>query len=204
MSFPIFPTFASNAGAIAWPVKKTPSFRTIVQTPANNRGENRISLTPFPIWKFELEFSMLTGDWSQPTSALATLAGFLGSLQGSYLPFLYSDPYDNNVLVMSFGTGNGSTTAFQLTRTVNGMVDLIQNLNGTPTIQVAGVTTTPLSISPTGLVTFSSAPANGANITWTGSFYFLCRLEEDEWTDLEEFLYQLWEFRSLKFRSVLL
>jgi hypothetical protein len=204
MSYPIFPTITPSQGGPTWPARKTPSFKTIVQVPANTRGENRISLTPYPIWKFELDFNYLSGDFSQVSSALAALVGFLGSVQGSYQPWLYSDPYDNSVSVMSFGTGDGVTTAFQITRNVGGMLDLIQNLNGTPTIQVAGSTVTPASISATGLVTFTTAPAAGANITWTGNFYFLCRFEEDEWSDLQEFLYRYWELSSLKFRSVLL
>jgi hypothetical protein len=204
MSYSIFPTFTATNGGPAWPVKKTPSFRTIVQIPANNRGENRISLTPYPIWKFELDFELLKGDYATASSALQTLAGFMGSVQGSYQNWLYSDPYDNAVTAMNFGTGDGATKTFQLTRTIGGMVDLIQNLNGTPTIYVSGSPVTPASISPTGLVTFTSAPANAAPITWTGSFYFLCRFEEDEWADLQEFLSQRWELSSLKFRSVLL
>ena len=142
MSNLIFPTFTPNLGGPTWPVKKTPSFKTIIQTPANNRGENRISLTPFPIWKFELDFNYLSGDFSQNASALAQLAGFFGKVGGAAQDWLYSDPYDNSVPSSSpsiFGYGDGSTLQFPLVRQVGGMNDLIQNLNGNPTIYVNGV-----------------------------------------------------------------
>lgn len=203
MSF-VFPTLAYPSAGPGWPVKKTPAYRTIRQMPANFRGENRISLTTYPVWKFELEFASLRGDFSQLSSGLAALAGFMGQVQGSFQPWLFTDPYDNAVTNMQFGTGDGVTTAFQLTRTVGGMLDLIQNLNGTPTIKVSGGTVTPLSISSTGLVTLSSAPASLAPITWTGSFYFRCVFDADEWDELQEFLNGYWELPSLKFTSILL
>jgi len=64
-------------------------------------------------------------------------------------------------------------------------------------------TTTSYSI-PNGVVTFRIAPPAGAQLTWTGSFWFRCRFDEEQLQDLRQQLYQIWELQSLKFRSVIL
>jgi hypothetical protein len=129
---------APPTGNWAWPVKKVPSFKTIIQTPASNRGEVRLALAQYPIWKFEYDFSYLKGDY-QTAGAMQNLIGFYGNVQGCAQDWLFSDPYDNAVLVGApavFGYGDGVTTQFQLLRTVAGMSDLIQNLNGNPVVYV--------------------------------------------------------------------
>ena len=70
------------------------------------------------------------------------------------------------------------------------------NLNGTPNIYVNGTLTTPSLISSTGLVTFSSAPANLATITWTGNFYYRCRFTMDS-ADFTLFMKDLWALKKL-------
>ena len=52
-----------------------------------------------------------------------------------------------------------------------------------------------------GLVTFATAPTSGAALTWTGMFGFLCRFEDDS-VDFDQFMSNLWQVESLKFRSV--
>jgi len=64
-------------------------------------------------------------------------------------------------------------------------------------------TTTAQNI-PNGVVTFAAAPAAGVKLTWSGGFYYRCRFPEDEWTELNEFAYQLWENNSVKFESLIL
>jgi hypothetical protein len=66
------------------------------------------------------------------------------------------------------------------------------------------VTTNNAPQTPRGLVTFNSAPAANLQVTADFSYYYRCRFLEDELNDLEEFLFQLWDCKSLKFRSVLL
>jgi len=52
-----------------------------------------------------------------------------------------------------------------------------------------------------GLVKFSSPPANGAALAWTGYFGFLCRFDGDD-LDFEQFMANLWRAQSVKFRSL--
>jgi len=106
---------------------------------------------------------------------------------------------------MSFGAGDGSTKVFQLSRAFGAggftFVEPVQNLNGAPSIYVGGVLKnagTDYTISSTGLVTFSSAPANAVALTWTGGYYYRCRFLQDE-LDLSRFLQGLWEAKKVEF-----
>lgn len=110
---------------------------------------------------------------------------------GKDMPFRYRDHFDYDVTDERFGTGDGADTTFQLTKTYDpykrifgsaGTVTYVRDILlpvATPTIKVAGVTTVPASIV-NGLVTFSSAPANGAALTWTGQFDLLVRFDTDK------------------------
>jgi uncharacterized protein (TIGR02217 family) len=80
----------------------------------------------------------------------------------------------------NFGTGDGVTTVFQLVRSFGGFVEPVFALSGTPTIKVAGTGVGSFSVDNYGNVTFASAPANGAALTWTGQFLYYCRFDSDE------------------------
>lgn len=356
-----------------WPVKKTPSFSTIVQTPASRRGEVRISLTPQPVWNFEVNLAYIYGDLNQsPSTGIQTLLDFYTRVQGAAEDWLYQDPYDNISTGDLLGYGNAINTQFQIGRTIdtlgfepmqnvfpaalkiNGVTvpagpqasgnqwycglenllnysqDLSQSVFWTPnqctiaapaivapdgsstanaltgtstdgyayqtlfasslapctfsvwlkvpsatlstfirlragalsgfdiqsqpvalttswqrfsvtatipsffsqvtpillggstvgTGQVVHIwgaqlerwnaptsyvaTTNNAPVIPRGMASFTIAPANGTTVTSNFGYYYRCRFLDDEWNDLEEFMFQLWEMKSLKFRSVLL
>lgn len=124
---------------LGWSVFKTPTFRTIVQNSASGK-EVRAALWSNPTWQFKLTWSYLR-DFA-PSGAytdLRLLMGFFLARQGSFDDFLYSDPTDNNVTGQSIGTGNGSLTAFQLTRDLGTFLETMQNISGNPIIYLAGV-----------------------------------------------------------------
>ena len=130
---------------------------------------------------------------------LQTIAGFYESRQGTFDSFLFTDWLDNGVTDMQFGTGDGTTTQFQLTRAFGAggftYAAPVQNVNTLTNIKKAGVTqtlTTHYTISATGLVTFVTAPAAAAALTWSGTFYYRCRFKDDI-MDLQNFMYQLWD-----------
>jgi hypothetical protein len=219
-SYPVFPNVLTNPpySAFRWPIKRTPKFVTLTQTPANLRGQLRISLTTFPIWKFEWDLSYLKGDETpaQYTSALATLLGFYMQVQGAYGNWLFTHPYDNQIpsgtpalalnSVSGGNTGDGTTTVFMTTRQIGAGQDLIQNFNGTPTIYFNGVaqSTGLYNLDGYGNILFNSPPGNGVAVTWSGAFYYLCSFDEDEWTELAEDLWQIWSLHGLKFSTQLL
>lgn len=184
---------------LSWNVQKTPQFNTISHR-AVSGYEVRTALMQYPLWTFSLAYDLLRDD---ATSELKTLMGFFLQSQGSFAAFLYSDPSDNAVTKQGFGTGDGVTTSFQLIRAYGGFIEPVQNLDGTPGIEVNGVQQTlgignQCQISPTGLVTFTTAPASGAALTWTGNFYYRVRFSADK-ADFNQFMYQLYELKQLSF-----
>ena len=203
MSSAVFPTgliglkFFSN---------RTPVFKTSVQV-AQSGKETRIARMAYPLFKWELEFEFMRDDITP--SDLKTVYGFFAEMQGQWDTFLYTDPYWNTVTAAQFGVGDGTTTAFQTTVTNKnsgsfGIPEAIQNFSGGPQFYVNGtlqVLTTNYTLSGTGVITFVTAPAAAAVLTWTGSWYYRCRFTDDELL-LTEIYHQWWALKSLKFQSV--
>lgn len=175
MAYPIMPTMPLSMAA---GLKKSPNFNTVRQKGVGGVNSG-IALKPYPTWDFEFSLDNIVGHEHTASSVVAQFMGTFMATAGGANLFLFTDPQDNTVTGAQFGKGDGNTKAFQLSRNIYGYPDIIQNANGTPNIYVGGTLTAPASISGTGVVTFNSAPAVGAALTWTGSFYYLCRFAED-------------------------
>jgi len=180
---------------------RTPIWKTITRETVSGR-EFRTGFMASPRYRFKLQFEFLRQD--AVNSEFRTLLGFFNSQQGSMISFLYSDPDDNAVTAQAFGTGDASTTQFQLTRTLGGFAEPVYAVNGTPTIYVNGVAKTAgtdYTIGSTGIVTFTAAPAASAALTWTGSYYWRVRFLQDT-TEFNKFMAGLFEAKSIEFESV--
>jgi hypothetical protein len=201
MAFPIMPPMPISMAA---GLKKTPVFNTLKQKTAAGLTSG-VSLMPYPTWQFEFSMDNIVGRELYPTSPVALFLGTYMATAGGAGLFLFTDPVDNSVTGAQFGIGDGTSTKFQLSRNIFGSVDIIQNLNGAVQVYVGGTLTTPSSISATGVVTFSSAPANAAVLTWTGQFRFLCRFAEDTVDSTRSFSISNgldhWNFAGIKFSS---
>jgi uncharacterized protein (TIGR02217 family) len=185
---------------------RTPIWSTGKQNAVSGK-QSRIGYRQYPLWRFELQYELLR---DVTPSDLKALVGLFNAMQGGFDTFLFTDPSFNSVTAESFGTGNGATTAFQLIAKYQnaggpGIADLIQNVNGTPSIFKAGVLQTGggvnYTLGPTGIVTFTSAPAAGAALTWTGSFYYRCAFDEDEFP-VTHFLTNFWKTKTVSFTSI--
>src|SRR5262249_49619204 len=133
-----------------------------------------------------------------------SLLSFFDLRQGLFDSWLYTDADDNAVTDQPVGSGDGSTTVFQLVRTLGTYVAPIIAPNAITSIKIAGVVQSGGSYSVnanTGQITFTTAPASGAAVTATYSYYFRCRFFEDS-MDLEKFMSQLWLAKSVKFISL--
>lgn len=194
MSNAIFPVMPG----LAWNVGKSPSFNTLAHRAASGR-ELRVATMQYPLWKYSLTFEVLRQD--TVASELQTLCGFFLARQGSFDSFLYSDPNDNLVTTQSFGTGDGTTTQFQLIRAWGLFAEPVMNVNVITNVKVNGATkilTTDYSVSATGVVTFVVAPPASATITWTGTYYYRVRFLLDN-ADFNQMLSNLWELKKLEF-----
>jgi hypothetical protein len=193
------PVFPSLPG-ITYPVKRGLTWSG-VKNDALSGKRVRFSLFSYPTRSFEVPFSFLRSDnvnaeWQQ-------LEGFINSLNGTTNLFGFTDPDDNTIANQEFAVGDGTTLGpFQLVRALGGFVEPVFLLNGNPTIKVAGTLNTNWVVDAYGRVSFTAgnAPASSAALTWSGSYYVPCRLDEDV-TDFSKFLSQIYELKKLSFSS---
>lgn len=194
MSNAVFPTLPG----LGWSVGKKPMWKTAVQRTVSGR-EFRAPFMSYPLWEFSLNYEVLRA--ATAYAELQTLMGFFNARLGAYDSFLYTDSNDNSVTDYQFGTGDGTTVAFQLTRALGGFIEPVMNVNALTNIKKGGAvqsSPTDYSIDSAGLVTFTSAPAGAAVLTWTGSFYFRVRFLQDM-AEFEEFMKNLWQLKKLEF-----
>jgi uncharacterized protein (TIGR02217 family) len=189
---------------LTWQNTMAPKFSSKIQTSVG-QSEVRAAFSPYPVRHYVLTYNFLRGYGA--FTELQQLYGFFCARLGSFDSFLYDDPEDDTVPDTSpgnFGTGDGSTTQFQLGRSRGGFFEPVYNLHSTPKIYVNGIlktVSTDYSISG-GLVTFTAAPGNGLALTWSGTYYWRCRFEDDM-IDFTEFASLYWEQRKLGFRTIL-
>jgi uncharacterized protein (TIGR02217 family) len=177
-------------------LKKSPIFNSVVQRPVAGKGVASASLQPYPTWSFEADLDRVTGNEALASSVIASFVGIHIACNGRAFPFLFVDPQDNAVTQINSGMlnvtpgaaqpmgqfGDGVSTQFQLARIIGNMGvpnDIIQNVNGSISVYINGSLTALYSLGSTGIVTFNTAPALNATLTWAGSFYFYCRFLED-------------------------
>lgn len=197
MSTAVLPALAG----LAFPVTKTPEWSTRIQAAISGK-ETRLGLWSYPLWHYEVAYDMLRSD--NVNLELQALLNFYNARQGPNDTWLFNDPDDNTVTTMPFGTGDGVTTQFQLYRTLTagGFPEPVSAPNVVSQIRKAAVVTAAYTLNTsTGVVTFTTAPAGGAALDWTGTYYWRCRFEDDTF-DTEKFANQFWQAQSLKFRSV--
>lgn len=201
----IFPSLPG----LAFSVFKEPQFKTRVQKGVSGR-ELRLSFQPVPTWLFKLKFNFLRDksdqrqpNWGTTFNELRTLMGFFLQEQGSLTPFYFDDPTDDEVVGQAIGTGDGTTTQYQLVRTMGNFNEPIVAINAIQNVYLNGVATAAYSYLGNGIINFSAAPGNGVGITADFTYYFLVRFADDTYS-FEYFLYQLWQLQELKLQSVLL
>lgn len=195
MSNAIFP--ASLPG-LSWGIQKRPEWATQVADSASGR-QYTLGKRLYPLWRFKLPYEFLRA--AAAAGDLQALVGFINARRGRYDDFLYLDPRDNAISGQAFGTGDGTTKTFALVRSFGGFIEPVGGVNtATAVIQVAGVTTGVTFDSTLSSVTFATAPANGAALTWSGQFYFRCRFLKDA-IDFEQFLQDLWSAKSVEFQT---
>lgn len=200
--------FPSNIAGLTWNGTRSMLWRTSYQESVTGKVTT-LAYQKFPIVEWTLVYSVLNQAAAQDD--LRKIEGLFNSKQGSAGIFLYVDPTFNSVTAEPFGTGDGATKAFQLLARFGNsggpsLPEIIQSVQPSPAIQVFDngslVSSANYTVGASGIVTFNSAPVTGHVLTWTGAFYYQCRFETDD-LDPSEFMNQLWELSSIKFRSVI-
>lgn len=194
MALPVFPSLPG----ITFPAKRTSQWAS---TKHNSLSGKRVrtSYYSYPTWLYEVQFNFLRTDAS--LQEWQSLAGFINALNGAAGAFLYNDVDDNTATTQVFGVGDGTTTTFQLVRSLGSFVEpVFAPDTPIPTVAVNGVPTSAYTLSTTGSVIFNSAPPAGQSVSWTGTFKWVCRFDDDQW-DFSKFANKLFELKSLKFST---
>jgi hypothetical protein len=235
MTLPVFPTLPG----LEYPVKRSPLASSLRQKAISGR-ETLQPLWTAPLYKYEVSFSLLRQAATYQEWQL--LQGFWNSVM--FTPggvFQFDDPNDNTASVEPFGTGDGSTTQFQLVRALGGfaepVLDPVQgpssptatldygnctttpsldldygNCTTTPTVTVddgycstlqvfAGALLAAYVLSAGGIVTFAAAPLSSTALSWTGTYLWLCRFDEDS-LEFSNFMYLFWELKKCNFTTI--
>ena len=105
-------------------------------------------------------------------------------MRGRTHTFLHRDWGDFTATDEPFGTGDGTTTLFYLSKvsTVDGggsYTRMIDKPDAGVTVKVDGAVTAAAVSQLDGSVAFSAAPASGAVLTWSGEFFVHVRFDMD-------------------------
>ena len=167
-----------------------PSFKNVIQEGISGNEIRFIQWTK----------CKMTGDLSYGLRISQDLGDFMSVVAmwrghfGSYSPFRFRDWADYIATNEVFGTGDAAKTQFQLTKTYDPQYLLLGTegsffyvraitliaVGTTPVIKIDNVTqTTGYTISPSGVVTFSTAPATDQQLTWSGEFDVPVRFDSD-------------------------
>lgn len=193
MAPPVFPTVSLPT----WPVTRSQMWSTLKQ-PAISGKEIRVQLWSFPRYKYQIVFDILR---TNVNSELQDLMGFINSVGGAALPFYYNDPNDNTVNTQVFAIGDGATTAFQLIRSFGGFAEPVQSPNVITNIEINGTPSSSYSLGAGGIVNFATAPGAGTVLTWTGTFYWMCKFDDDV-AEFSQFNSTMYEMKKLSFTTV--
>lgn len=197
MALAVFPTLTQSVG---FPVKRMPEWDT-VKADALSGKRTRTSNRSYPIYRYELVFKVLRTaaaylEWQ-------TLQGFINQQLGGAGLWLYDDVNDDTAAAQTFGTGDGASTAFQLVRTLGGFGEPVFSPNVITDIKVNGVTKTlgvDYTVGSYGVITFATAPAGGAVLSWDGTYYWACRFDDDQFA-FEGSYSGIMNLKSLKFST---
>ncbi len=197
MTVPVFPSLVG----LTFPATRSPTWSTDKMTSITGR-RNNLARFSYPVWGYELSYDVLRSDITN--HEWQTLLAFYNRNYGPANVWQFTDPDDGSVTAQAFGTGDGVTTQFQLVRTMTGanpnsFVEPVWAPTAS-TIYVNTILNAANTVSATGLVTFNVAPANGAALTWTGTYNWLCRFTDDS-LDVEKFAANFWELRTIKFST---
>lgn len=184
-------------------VEKVPLFATGVKTSSSGR-EVRTAYYPYPLYRYKVQANFLRSRTDK--LELQKLLGFFNSQQGRYGAFFYQEQENNAVVDESFGTGNGTSQTFQLMRDVGkgtpfSSKEPVYAVWKAPVIKVNGTIVFNYTVDVWGKITFTSAPASGAALTWTGNVLSVCRFNDDEMS-LKQMMDRLWSQDGLEFRSI--
>ena len=153
-----------------------PKFDTTINTSISG-VEQRVANRVLSRGEWQIGYGLRTaGDW-KPVLALHY------AQRGSLYGFTFRDWSDYYVTDGAIGTGDGSTKAFQLTKTYDvGVRQYVRKIyvpdTDTLVVKIDGTPTTAFTVSD-GMVTFDAAPSSSSAITASFQFFVPVRFADD-------------------------
>lgn len=187
---PIYPVMTG----LTFPVVRVPAMKTNIQECVSGR-ESAVGMWSFPRWKYTLTYSFLT------QTDYDTIVNFFLAQRGRANPFWFDDRNANTLTNSVIGIADGVTKDFQITRLIGNINEPVFGTKANMVVTSAGHSSIEYNITA-GKVSFTTAPASGSgNITVSGGYYARVRFKEDE-MNIEEFMYQLHELKTVELLSV--
>lgn len=189
MSNAVFP---SQLIGFTWDSKKKPIFNNITHSPPSGR-DVRISLYSQPVYEFTL-----SNQWLSKTDK-DMLIGFFIARRGNFDSFLYTDE-DSVIQQQALTRDKGS---YQLVKSTDGAIEIINNVVGEPDIyvdDVLQVMDADYYIDDTGLIGFYDFVSG--LVTWSGSAYYRSVFLEDS-LEYNQFADRLYDCGEIKFKGCL-
>lgn len=187
----VLPTIAS----LKWPPVITPVWNTQLQKTVTGRVV-AATYQQYALYTFKIQYDYLS------QTDFDTILGFFNGQGGNLTPFLFNAGAGNNsVTTQGIGTGDGSTKTFTLLRSKGGYVEPVAASFGSPIAYDNGVSAAATFNSPgNGQVTYTTAPAAGHSLTWSGSYYFQVRFSKGQ-AEIEEFMSQLYSMKQIELET---
>jgi uncharacterized protein (TIGR02217 family) len=166
---PVFPDY------LGFDTVGGPGYSTEIVTTVSGREQRNI------VWarerhRFDLSFTHRT------QAERDEINSYFRRMRGRAIGFRFLDPADHTATDELIGTGDSSTTVFQLRKAYSaGVVEYreISKPRFGVVVKVGGSIVSPTVDLASGRVTFAAAPASGAVITWSGTFDVPVRFEQD-------------------------
>ena len=190
MSLPVF----QSPPSIAWNSTKTQKWDTKIQKYGGGRRKT-LARWSYPEWELNCEYTCLDA------AEREYMAGFFAMVRGQAGTFLWCDPEDHRQTQVRIGTGDETTTGFQLIRKLGGLfVEPIRDIvPGTLTVLVDGAAVK-ATLKEDGWVEIA-APESGANVTATFEYYWRVAFADDGMT-WSNFWYDFYNLKSVKLVTV--
>jgi hypothetical protein len=154
----------------------------------------------YPRYQYKLSFEYLLDNGDREDD-IQTLMGFYNRVGGSFDNFLLLDPSDNITTNQVFAIGDGVNTKYRLVKNYGGFIEPIYGVDTSTVKTYVNGALTSSSVSVEATVTFSSPPAVGKELSWSGRHYYRVIFDEDS-NDFDRILSGLWELQSIKLLSV--
>lgn len=178
--------------------KKAPEWSTGVQKSVSGRRRTTAYYSA-PLWSFQISYNAVR---KRPgLDEYTRLMDFFNRRKGQFGEFLYFDRSDHLVTNHRFGTGDGTTTIFQLSRAIGSWVEPVYGIVNIDALRVSGIPITAFTVDEIGRVTFDVPPPGGASLVWSGAFFFRCAFDGDSLDSAQPFR-MIWEMKNIAFTSI--